>query len=159
VPVFYNGSVNDPGIAASVVAQTDCDGVMIGRAGFGNPWIYGRVDTKLRHGTDDHSAPTLAEVRDTMLWHFDALCELFGDYLACRLMRRYGCWYIHGVHGGGAFRYRMSRIDAPERFHELAAEIFDAYPADTPAPLADWYDARPLTNDPDALTRRPIVEE
>lgn len=141
VPVFFNGGVNSPAIAARIADETGCDGVMIGRASFGNPWIFSRVERMLATREFDRTAPTLGELRDTMGWHFSALRELFGDFLACRLMRRYGCWYIKGIYGSTVFRLEMGQLESPAQFAEVLEKVFGPYDPTTPAPLADWYDA------------------
>ncbi|MGE0434518.1 MAG: tRNA dihydrouridine synthase DusB [Planctomycetota bacterium] len=162
IPVFFNGGVNSPQIADEVMRDTGADGVMIGRASFGNPWIFGRVEDMITHRKLNLAAPTLAELKDTMTWHFGAVRKLFGDATACRLMRKYGCWYITGVHSGAQFRHAVSRLESPDQFAEVVEQVFAPWPADAPAPLAEWYDAESLSRTPDEswLTNRgvPVVE-
>ena len=145
IPIFYNGSINSPQIARRAVELSGCDGVMIGRASFGNPWVFGRVERYLSQDRLETAAPTIGEVKETLIWHFGAVRGLFGDHLASRMMRRYGCWYIHGVKGGAKFRYAMSRLESADQFEELVEDLFGRFDPALPAPLADWYDAASLS--------------
>jgi tRNA-dihydrouridine synthase B len=125
IPVFANGDIDTPEKAAAVLAATGCDGVMIGRAAQGRPWIFREVNARLA-GEPPPPAPVPAEVRDIMLTHFAALYALYGEDAGVRVARKHLGWYLaaagHNGPEGEAFRRRWVTLATPqEQAHEVAA--------------------------------------
>ena len=111
--------------AVAVLAATGCDGVMIGRAAQGRPWIFREVNARLA-GEPPPPAPVPAEVRDIMLTHFAALYALYGEDAGVRVARKHLGWYLaaagHNSREGEAFRRRWVTLATPqEQAHEVAA--------------------------------------
>ncbi|MCP4040961.1 MAG: tRNA dihydrouridine synthase DusB, partial [Gammaproteobacteria bacterium] len=92
VPVIANGDIRTPEKARQVLVQTGADGLMIGRAAQGNPWIFREVDHFLRTG-HRLPPPTLGEVMDTMLRHLDLLYVFYGERLGVCIARKHLAWY------------------------------------------------------------------
>ena len=125
IPVFANGDIDTPEKAAAVLAATGCDGVMIGRAAQGRPWIFREVNARLA-GEPPPPAPVPAEVRDIMLTHFAALYALYGEDAGVRVARKHLGWYLaaagHNGPDGEAFRRRWVTLATPqEQAFEVAA--------------------------------------
>jgi len=125
IPVFANGDIDTPDKAVAVLAATGCDGVMIGRAAQGRPWIFREVNARLA-GEPPPPAPAPAEVRDIMLAHFAALYALYGEDAGVRVARKHLGWYLaaagHNGPDGEAFRRRWVTLGTPqEQAHEVAA--------------------------------------
>ena len=125
IPVFANGDIDTPDKAVAVLAATGCDGVMIGRAAQGRPWIFREVNARLA-GEPPPPAPVPAEVRDIMLTHFAALYALYGEDAGVRVARKHLGWYLaaagHNGPEGEAFRRRWVTLATPqEQAHEVAA--------------------------------------
>lgn len=125
IPIFANGDIDTPDKAVAVLAATGCDGVMIGRAAQGRPWIFREVNARLA-GEPPPPAPVPAEVRDIMLTHFAALYALYGEDAGVRVARKHLGWYLaaagHNGPEGEAFRRRWVTLATPqEQAHEVAA--------------------------------------
>jgi tRNA-dihydrouridine synthase B len=103
IPVIANGDLETPQDVARVLAQTGADGVMIGRAAHGRPWIFREIEHYLANGTP-LPGPGLAEVRGIMLEHLDAMYALYGSELGARIARKHVGWYARSLAGGEALR-------------------------------------------------------
>ena len=92
IPVFANGDIATPGKAREVLDFTGADGVMIGRASHGAPWIFRAVNARLREGI---APPPLlrADVRDIILAHLDSLYSFYGEETGVRIARKHLGWY------------------------------------------------------------------
>ncbi len=121
VPVIGNGGIRAGADARRMVEVTGCDGVMVGRGGLGNPWIYVEIERALA-GDDPPRAPTAAERAAAMREHFGLLRGLYGDHLACLIGRKVFHWYAKGAPCSASLRQRGNTIDSPERFEELVRQ-------------------------------------
>lgn len=130
VPVFGNGDVATRADAERMFAQTGCDGVMVGRAALGNPWVF----RELRGGPP----PTPAERRDTVLRHLEEHLAHWGDPVSgLRAFRRMLLWYGRGLRGAAQFRVGAVRIDSLEDLRAAIEAFFgeaerDGSPAGEP---------------------------
>lgn len=122
IPVIGNGDVRCREDALRMLAETGCDGVMIGRAAVGNPWIFAQVLGK-------DAAPTPAERGEAAVRHLHLLSSFMGEKIAVLNMRAILPWYGKGLHGIRHFLQGCNRIT---RADELATEIaaFFSAPAD-----------------------------
>ena len=97
IPVLANGDINAPQKAREVLDFTGADGVMIGRASHGAPWIFGAVNAFLNSGEsargNSHSALSRSEVRDIILSHLDSLYAFYGEETGVRIARKHLGWY------------------------------------------------------------------
>jgi tRNA-dihydrouridine synthase B len=96
LPVIGNGDVKTPEDAKRMVDQTGCDGVMVGRGAFGNPWLFGRAN-RLLAGLDPGPEPTPREKIETAVAHLHDLARKKGEY-AATLMRKHVAWYVRGLY-------------------------------------------------------------
>ncbi len=124
IPVIANGDIRTPEKARQVLAQTGADGLMIGRAAQGNPWIFREVDHFLRTG-DRLPPPAISDVKDTLLTHLEALYEFYGDYLGVRIARKHLAWYSKGRPGSAGFRRTINRVDGTGGQRHLIRDFFD----------------------------------
>jgi tRNA-dihydrouridine synthase B len=125
IPVIANGDIATAAQARRVLGRTGADGVMIGRAAHGRPWIFREIAHELATGRP-LPGPSLAEVREVVLEHLEALYALYGEAAGVRVARKHIGWYLRGLPGGEAFRREACAIEsAPE---QLAAvrRFFDA---------------------------------
>lgn len=109
IPVIGNGDVVDIESAKSLMEETRCDFVMIGRGALGNPWIFRDLQC-FWEGKDIPPPPTLEERRKMMLKQLEALEKLKGDYVAVREMRKICGWYVKGLPGSAEFRRTVNGI-------------------------------------------------
>ncbi len=103
IPLIGNGDVETPQDAKRMLDQTGVDGVMIGRAALGNPWMIYQTVKYLETGelTDE---PTVREKMDVCKLHLDRLIALKGEHIAVREMRKHAAWYLKGIRGNGMVR-------------------------------------------------------
>jgi tRNA-dihydrouridine synthase B len=103
IPVIANGDIRSPEDAQRVLDHTRADGVMIGRAAQGRPWIFREIAHLLAHGTRC-AAPDIAEVRDVLLEHLDGLYALYGSEHGARIARKHIAWTVRDLPAGEALR-------------------------------------------------------
>ena len=125
IPVIANGDIDTPEKAAAVLRHTGCDAVMIGRAAQGRPWIFREVAHFLATGT--HLAPpTLADVRDVLLGHLEALHAFYGELSGVRIARKHLGWYAKDQAAHHAFRHVVNRAETADAQLRLTRDYFDA---------------------------------
>lgn len=103
IPLIGNGDVTTPQDAKRMLEETGCDGVMIGRAALGNPWMIYRTVKYLESG-ELMGEPTVREKIDVCILHLDRLIALKGEYVAVREMRKHAAWYLKGIRGNARVR-------------------------------------------------------
>ena len=114
VPVIANGDVDGPEAADAVVDQTGCDGVMVGRAALGNPWIFRALAARHR-GQAPPLPPTPEERVAVILRHFRASLVHSGPDRGLKKFRQHLSWYSRSLRGGARFRERVMQLEvAPE---------------------------------------------
>jgi tRNA-dihydrouridine synthase B len=119
IPVIGNGDVRTAHDAKRMLDETGCDGVMIGRAIQGNPWIFREAKQYLETGVLPFS-PSQEERRTVMLRHLGDVVRLLGENIGVREMRKHLCWYTKGLSGGAEFRQRINHLD---RLRDVKREI------------------------------------
>ncbi len=124
IPVIANGDITSPEKAKYVLAHTGADGVMVGRAAQGNPWIFREIAHYLATGAK-LSAPSVIEVRDTLLEHLENLYAFYGEHTGVRVARKHISWYSKGLVGGAAFRHGVNRVETVAEQRALTRDFFD----------------------------------
>ena len=122
IPVIGNGDVTGPLEAEALMRETNCDGVMIGRAARGNPWIFAQVERYLATG-ELLPGPTIEERRDMILRHARAQVAFRGERAALREMRKHVAWYTAGMPGGARFRREANAIETLMELEELLSRL------------------------------------
>ena len=123
IPVIGNGDVVDGKSAEALLKHTGCDGVMIGRAAQGNPWIFRDVKAYLEDGTV-LPAPTNAQKRELILRHAALQLEYKGEYIGVREMRKHLSWYTVGMPNSAKFRQMINTMESMEQLVESVEKIF-----------------------------------
>ena len=121
IPVIGNGDVISGKRAISMMEQTGCDGVMIGRGAQGNPWIFRELLEYERTGQIPER-PTKEQIRETMLRHARLQIAFKGDYLGIREMRKHVAWYTKGLEGSARLRDDINKVESYEELEELLKE-------------------------------------
>lgn len=121
IPVIANGDVADSPSAARILRYTGCEAAMIGRAAFGDPWIFAEANSALE-GTEYHRPP-LTHRMDTALEQFRLNMEQKGEYIACLEARKHLCWYLHGVPYSGYYKELINKIETPEEVYNIVNDI------------------------------------
>lgn len=122
IPVIGNGDVDSPEQAVRLMEQTHCDGVMIGRAARGNPWIFREILSYLEKGRA-MPRPTLEEIKDMMLRHAKLQLEYKGEYTGIREMRKHVAWYTAGLPHSASMRRKVNEVESYEALEDLLHTI------------------------------------
>ncbi len=123
IPVIGNGDVDSPQAARKMLQETGCDGVMIGRAAQGNPWIFRDVVRFLETG-EVPAPPTAEEKRRVILEHANLQLQVKGEYTAVREMRKHLSWYTTGMPHSAKFRQTINSMETMEELLEGVNAIF-----------------------------------
>lgn len=122
IPVIGNGDVTDGASAAALLEQTGCDGVMVGRAARGNPWIFSQIAAWLEDGTI-LPRPDIEEVKQTILYHAQLQLTTKGEYTAIREMRKHVSWYTSGYPNSARLRQVVNQTESYEELCALVEEL------------------------------------
>jgi tRNA-dihydrouridine synthase B len=127
IPVVANGDCASLADAASMLAQSGADAVMIGRSAIGRPWFVGDVAHFLAHGKARTETPP-AERKSAVLEHFETLLEMFGSGHGLRHARKHLAAYaeLAGVRDGAALRQRLVRLECPNGVRSTLRQLFDS---------------------------------
>ncbi len=134
IPVIANGDIDSPEKARFVLDYTGVDGIMVGRAAQGRPWIFREIAHFLATG-EKLAEPDPLEVRDLLLGHLETLYAFYGESLGVRVARKHIGWYSKGSVGGSTFRRTINQMETPAEQRALI-EAFFAQQADLSARLA-----------------------
>ena len=108
IPVIGNGDVKDAASAVRMLEETGCDGVMLGRAAFGDPWVFRRIRALVERG-EVLPPPTAEERLAAGVRHLAMLVESVGSEHAAREMRKHVAWYIKGLPHSARVREQVNR--------------------------------------------------
>ncbi|TFC01826.1 tRNA dihydrouridine synthase DusB [Cryobacterium adonitolivorans] len=131
VPVLGNGDIWSAADALRMVAETGCDGVVVGRGCLGRPWLFGDLAAAFRPSTGSGNQntpgqiePTLGQVADAFRRHAELLTEFFdSEERACRDVRKHVAWYFKGYPVGGDLRASLASVVSLEQLDELLATM------------------------------------
>lgn len=122
IPVIGNGDVVDCKTAKEMFEKTNVDGIMIGRATLGNPWIFKEIITTLNN--EEYVGPTNEEKLELILNHYDLLIAEKGEYTAVREMRKHISWYVKGMENAAGFRSQINVLEDASEIKKLIIEFF-----------------------------------
>ncbi|MGG4490395.1 tRNA dihydrouridine synthase DusB [Metabacillus idriensis] len=122
IPVIGNGDVQTPQDAKRMLDETGVDGVMIGRAALGNPWMIYRTVQYLETG-ELIGEPSVREKMDVCKLHLDRLIALKGETVAVREMRKHAAWYLKGIRGNAIVRNAINTMETRDNFVNLVDEF------------------------------------
>ncbi len=122
IPVIGNGDVTDEKSAARLLLETGCDGVMIGRAARGNPWLFGQTAAYLKEG-QTLPPPSMEEKKEMILRHAALQMETKGEYIGVREMRKHLSWYTAGLPGSARLRGIVNQAETFEEIKKLVESM------------------------------------
>jgi len=123
IPVIANGDIATPQQARFVLDHTQADGVMIGRAAQGRPWLFREIAHFLTTGAVP-PAPTFAEIHAILHGHLLDLYGFYGEETGVKIARKHIAWYTKGIVGAARFRMAMNRLDSTAAQLAAAAQFF-----------------------------------
>ena len=122
IPVIANGDVFSAEDASHILRYTGCDGAMIGRGSFGNPWLFMQANAFLKTGTVPE-LPALPERIDTAVHQIEMLAEYSGERIACLEARHHLPWYLHGVAHSIYYRQELVHVESLDEIRKISAGI------------------------------------
>ena len=122
IPVIGNGDVWSGGDALRMKNTAHVDGIMIGRGGLGNPWIFKQIDSALL-GQAFFYEPTLEEKKKTVLRHLDLELRHRDEKMALLHMRRIACWYFKNLPGVSEFRGAVNTCSSISEMRDLIGKF------------------------------------
>ena len=122
VPVVANGDVIDAETALRCLKWTGADGLMIGRATFGDPWVFTQVRAAMA-GVEIPERPVLAKRVDVAVRQFELAYEDKGEHIACLEARKHFAWYLRGVAYSNYYKEQISSIQKMDDIYRIAEGI------------------------------------
>ncbi|UZF45927.1 tRNA dihydrouridine synthase DusB [Rhodococcus rhodochrous] len=135
VPVLGNGDIFDASDAEKMMAQTGCDGVVVGRGCLGRPWLFAELSAALG-GRPIPTPPNLGEVTQIMRRHAELLADHHGEDRGLRDMRKHIAWYLRGFPAGSEIRNGLARVSTLAELDDLLGKLDHdvPFPADAEGP-------------------------
>jgi tRNA-dihydrouridine synthase B len=124
LPVIANGDIASPEQARQVLQDTGADGIMIGRAAQGRPWIFREIEHYLATG-EKMPPPLVEEIRAVLISHLHDLHAFYGTERGVKVARKHISWYTKGLAHSAEFRHRMNRLETCEEQLDAVEEFFD----------------------------------
>ena len=122
IPVIANGDIFSPEDALRCRMHSGASLFMLGRASFGDPWIFAQIRAAL-NGEEIPERPPLAERMDIALKQFNLACEDKGEHIACLEARKHFAWYLRGVSHSAFYKEQISRLSTAEEVTAVAKAI------------------------------------
>ena len=124
IPVIGNGDIKSEEDALRMFEETGVDGIMIGRASLGNPWIFKQISHYLETG---EKLPEISaeEKYKVILEHFDLLLKEKGEYTATREIRKHIAWYVKGMPNATVIRDKINSVESEEDFKNILKQYFN----------------------------------
>ncbi len=122
IPVIGNGDVQTGDDLLRMIESTKCDGVMIGRAALGNPFIFKELNAAYR-GNEKSDKPSVALMVKTCRRHLDLQVEYRGELVGCKLMRKHFGWYLKGFPGASGFRQKLVTAPSLNEINSILDEV------------------------------------
>jgi len=124
IPVIANGDIKTPEDAAECLKISGADGVMIGRAAEGRPWLIDQIKQYLQHDKIVPE-PSREQVKSTVLEHYAEILSHYGIGPGLRIARKHLCWYVKDFQGAAELRAKVSREENPDTVIALLKNFFN----------------------------------
>ena len=124
IPVIANGDITTPEKAKYVLDYTGVDGVMIGRAAQGKPWIFREIDHYLKTGKHLDN-PSIDEIKNVTIAHVNELYDFYGENAGLKIARKHISWYTKGLKNSANFRHYMNTIETVDEQIKTIEDYFN----------------------------------
>lgn len=125
IPVIANGDIDSPENAAAILAETGADGLMIGRAACGKPWLFREIEHYLAHGKYPDPLSDLEKMH-YMLQHLGDIHAFYGEYSGVRIARKHIVWYLGRPHARAVLLARIQQEERADIQLDLFADLFQS---------------------------------
>lgn len=123
IPVIGNGDIDSPQKAKQRMLESGVDGVMIGRAVLGNPWLLAQTHNYLCHNQQPN-APTVSEIKKMLLKHLHLLIEYYGEKAGMAVSRKHVGWYVKNLYEAKKFREQYTKLNDFKTAEKLINDYF-----------------------------------
>ena len=127
IPVLGNGDIFSASDAVRMMAETGCDGVVVGRGCLGRPWLFAELSARL-NGRPEPIPPTLGEVATIIARHAELLAQHHGEMKGLRELRKHVSWYLRGFPAGSDLRVSMALVSTLGELDDLLAQLDPSVP-------------------------------
>ena len=124
IPVIVNGDIKSFEDAKNALSLSGADGVMIGRACYGKPWIAGDIIKSFELGEEFTTKPSNVQLADTVIEHIEDMYSFYGSEAAMLLSKKHVSWYSKGINEGAEFRADINLETDPSAFLQKTKEFF-----------------------------------
>jgi tRNA-dihydrouridine synthase B len=131
IPVIANGDITTPEKAKYVLDYTGVDGVMIGRAAQGKPWIFREIDHYLKTGKHLDN-PSIDEIKNVTVAHVNELYDFYGENAGLKIARKHISWYTKGLKNSANFRHYMNTIETVDEQIKTIEDYFNFLSVESP---------------------------
>ena len=128
--MFANGDIDSPIKAAQVLRHTGANGVMIGRAAQGRPWLCGQIASYLKNG-ELKADPSTQQQWQIIKDHLNDLHQFYGEYTGVRVARKHVGWYLQGAGSDPAPRQEFNRLESAQQQLDKLEDYFSQYHKDS----------------------------
>ena len=125
IPYLCNGDIKSPADAVQALEQSKANGVMIGRGALGRPWLLQQIMEQLQEGCVRTQTPSLQQQYETIMHHFQASLDFYGEYHGLRVFRKHFCWYSSGLSGASSFRETINKIENVALAKECVRKFYE----------------------------------
>lgn len=126
IPVIGNGDIATPYDAERMIKETGVDGVMIGRASLGNPWLISQTHRYLNEGISPQPIP-VSEIKVFLLKHIQELSAYYGQDMGLAISRKFVCWYCKNLRDAKRFREIYTKLNDYDAAMKAIDEYFDSF--------------------------------
>ncbi len=124
IPVIANGDIKNATDAIKCLEASGADGVMVGRASYGRPWLINQISSFLKNG-EIVPEPNVSEQMEVILKHYDEMIDHYGEQVAIPLARKHVGWYSSGFAGSAEFRSRVSQMKSALEVKNAVREFYE----------------------------------
>jgi tRNA-dihydrouridine synthase B len=124
IPVIANGDIKTTADAKRALELSKADGVMIGRACYGKPWLINQINQELKGEVAD-AIPSIEEQQKIVLNHFQEMIDHYGEQVAIPLARKHIGWYSGGLKNSSEFRAKVNIIQGAENVQDLIKSFYE----------------------------------
>jgi len=125
IPIIANGDIKNAVDAKKALELSKADGVMIGRAVYGKPWLIAQVNAELK-GQAPIATPSVQQQQEIVLKHFDEMIDLYGEQTAIPLARKHIGWYSSGLKGSAEFRAKINTTQGAENVKSEIKRFYES---------------------------------
>lgn len=124
IPIIANGDIKNSADAKKALELSKADGVMVGRACYGKPWLIAQINAELK-GEKTVEAPPILEQKKIVLNHFNEMIDHYGEQVAIPLARKHIGWYSAGIKGSADFRAKINTTNGAQNVRDAIEKFYD----------------------------------